>query len=107
MHTMRHHIGLSLNDDQFKAMQELQAARLGLSVTALFHLLLLEAYAELKNPRRGPGRPINGGDNREPDTEEVAMYPHPDQRMNHGRMLTRTELEGWYQLKGLPVPILS
>lgn len=60
---------------------------------------------EAKN-KRPVGRPKKDGDDDghdDPDWEG-AVYKHPDEMMNADRLCTRTEMEGWYNLKGLPVP---
>lgn len=60
---------------------------------------------EVKN-KRPVGRPTKEkqeDDHDDPDWEG-AVYKHPDEMMNADRVVTRTEMEGWYNLKGLPVP---
>lgn len=62
---------------------------------------------EIKS-KRPVGRPKKEGDgdfdgHDDPDWEG-SVYRHPDEMMNADRLCTRTEMEGWYNLKGLPVP---
>lgn len=49
--------------------------------------------------KRPQGRP-----KKEPEAEEQPIYDHPDQYMNKGRKVTKTDLLNFYLLKQEPVP---
>lgn len=89
---------VSFNESQWSTLQALMQQNLQTSASAYLSFLIAKEYATLTTPPPKRGRPSKV-ELAEDQANEIANIPHPDQIMNPGRMVTRTEYDTLMALK--------
>ena len=94
---MKTKITLFLSDAKVQALESLQDEYLTDSLADTVRMLIWDKYKNIDSNKKRKDR-------RTPDTDELAIYDHPEQIGNPGVMLTLGELKGWYSLQDKQIP---
>lgn len=93
-------VALSLTPEQFSLLERLMKEQHQTNFTAYMVYLMAQEEKRLKEEgsKRGPGRPAKADEGRE--EEEPRDIPHPDQVMNPGKLITKSELDAYEAMRG-------